>query len=278
MTTKIIAKEVSILSYNTWQLPLIAFTAKKPRHRSVAIAEYFRKNARDIVLLQEVFTKKAYSEISQAFDEIGYHGTKRQKSSLMKKKLFNSGLAIFSKYPIVETKFQSYRNCQGEDCLSNKGMLAVLLEIEPGEYIYVVNTHLQAGDNRKRVFKREKQIDQLEEFLNSDFFVKDIPIILGGDFNTNKGEDDYHYLISRLEVEEMQLTGPLTFSHDSTLNDNLLGKKKKDKKLLDYILIMNNKNYNYLNSFRIIRPKGSYLNYKDVDLSDHFAVEAIVNI
>ena len=54
------ARELSLMSYNTWLLPSILMSSHMPHQRAIAIANYLKENPKDIIALQEIFTKKDF--------------------------------------------------------------------------------------------------------------------------------------------------------------------------------------------------------------------------
>ena len=104
-------------------------------------------------------------------------------------KFADSGLAVFSSYPVLWVKRLSYGDaCAGWDCMANKGALAVALSL-PGvaQPLVVVDTHLNAeraahsGQHRSFAAYR-RQLDLLSRFVGG--IAPDAgAIVLTGDFN-----------------------------------------------------------------------------------------------
>lgn len=104
--------------------------------------------------------------------------------------MVGSGLAILSRYPILETRSKPFgrRRCAGLDCLSNKGVLYARVAIPgvPGA-INLFNTHLNS-QRSSRVSPRHHarahrlQVDELSAVI-SVVGDQNVPTILGGDFN-----------------------------------------------------------------------------------------------
>ncbi|RZM37626.1 MAG: endonuclease/exonuclease/phosphatase [Sphingomonas sp.] len=103
----------------------------------------------------------------------------------------DSGLAIFSDYPILAVRRIVYPVCAGYDCLANKGAVAALIAV-PGiaTPIIVVDTHLNsngasgAGSPRASYAYR-RQLDLLANFVAS-LEARDRPILVAGDFNVGQ--------------------------------------------------------------------------------------------
>jgi endonuclease/exonuclease/phosphatase family metal-dependent hydrolase len=100
----------------------------------------------------------------------------------------DSGLAIFSDYPIVAVRRVAYPVCAGFDCLANKGVLAVSIAV-PGSAVpvVVVDTHLNSnsasGVSKDRaLYAFERQIDILGRFV-ADQAAPGSPVMIAGDFN-----------------------------------------------------------------------------------------------
>ena len=104
-------------------------------------------------------------------------------------KYADSGLAIFSDYPIRWTRrmaFPAYA-CAGLDCLANKGVLVVALDV-PGAArpVIVVDTHLNSrsasfASNARSLYAYRRQVDALGEFVGK--LPERGDMLLAGDFN-----------------------------------------------------------------------------------------------
>jgi endonuclease/exonuclease/phosphatase family metal-dependent hydrolase len=110
--------------------------------------------------------------------------------------LTGSGLAIASRYPILETQTRAYgkKACAGFDCLANKGIMLARLRIPgvPGD-IDIYNTHMNAARASKAPQSRnlaahERQALQASEFIETTHDDA-TPVILGGDFNMRHSEE-----------------------------------------------------------------------------------------
>jgi endonuclease/exonuclease/phosphatase family metal-dependent hydrolase len=110
----------------------------------------------------------------------------------------DSGLAIFSDYPIVAVRRIAYPVCAGYDCLANKGAVAATIAL-PGAAtpIIVVTTHLNSnsasGVSKDRaLYAFERQIDILARFV-ADQAQSGSPVMIAGDFNVghNAARRDY---------------------------------------------------------------------------------------
>ncbi len=163
--------------------------------------------APDVVMVQEMFSKTAVDAVKS----VGYPNMVSGPSRIQRKSwpgadrmpkpykwkkgelgihLVGSGLSILSRYPIIETRSEPFgkRRCAGLDCLGNKGVLYARMAI-PGvpSTINLFNTHLNSQASSKVSPRRHArahrlQVEELGAFI-ATVGDRDIPTILGGDFN-----------------------------------------------------------------------------------------------
>lgn len=128
-------------------------------------------------------------------------------------KLLGGGLAIASRYPIVESALDAYgrRACAGFDCLSNKGVMLARIAI-PGvpAPIDIYNTHMNSRGASKVSAARDGEAHARQALAASEFIARTqdltAPLIFGGDFNMRHSEDrwaefsEYHPLTLVHEV------------------------------------------------------------------------------
>lgn len=117
----------------------------------------------------------------------------------------DSGLAIFSDYPIVAVEQLAFPRfaCAGYDCLANKGVLAVALRV-PGVAapLVVLDTHLNArtasgvADARSLAAYR-RQVDLLRAAV-ARWEAAGLPVVVAGDFNVGNDPARGAYLAAAL--------------------------------------------------------------------------------
>jgi endonuclease/exonuclease/phosphatase family metal-dependent hydrolase len=193
---------LKVMSWNVFLRPGILSDGQMDRVSD--IGGYLIRHGGDVIVLQEVFHKRARKRLLQKLDGCyDYH------TSIGPRSFFgvSSGVMIFSKHPIIEEKFVSYSKSKGADGLAKKG--AVLATIRIGKQdVHIVGTHLQAGASSaaKRVQK-----SQLTELANAVNFIEDSSIVIfAGDFNITPDEKLFAYLSSSLEVELPDLSPPFS--------------------------------------------------------------------
>ena len=105
-------------------------------------------------------------------------------------KRLDSGLVIFSDYPITAVRRIVYPVCAGYDCLANKGALAATILGPGGRLVTVLNTHLNSGRasgvaKPRRYYAYGRQIAQIAAFTAA-IEVTGVPLLLAGDFNVGR--------------------------------------------------------------------------------------------
>lgn len=201
---------LDVMSFNIEGLGWPARKGRAPslkRIASIIAAMQARGEGPDVILLQEAFSPAAIRAVQDmGFPNIAWgprrtqrkamaRGTRMSKPFLFKKgevsfHLVGSGLAILSRYPIIQTQSEPFgrRRCAGFDCLSNKGMIHARIAM-PGvpEAIDLFDTHLNSQRASGVVPARHREAHRIQVGQLADFIVRyadpTIPAVLGGDFN-----------------------------------------------------------------------------------------------
>jgi endonuclease/exonuclease/phosphatase family metal-dependent hydrolase len=138
------------------------------------------------------------SRADRAFAEAGsyWKGEKEGKRA-------DSGLAIFSDYPITAVRRVAYGTCAGFDCLSNKGAMAALVTV-PGlaAPVTFVNTHLNSNhasfaSDERAIYAYRRQIDMFGAFV-ANVAPAGSQLLIAGDFNVGITAARRAYFSSRL--------------------------------------------------------------------------------
>jgi endonuclease/exonuclease/phosphatase family metal-dependent hydrolase len=206
----------SVLTYNLEGLGWPARTGRAGELKAIGerlAAMHDAGTAPDVVLFQEMFSSAAkravaasgYPAIAPGPRRTTRSGIGAEKRIPGKKKpqkgeigirLLGGGLAIASRYPIVDGAVDSYgrRACAGFDCLANKGIMLARIAI-PGVPvpIDIYNTHMNS-----RGASGVKEARNLEaharQAVAASAFIADTeaaahPLVLGGDFNMRHSEE-----------------------------------------------------------------------------------------
>ncbi|CAE7687159.1 fcsB, partial [Symbiodinium necroappetens] len=122
---------------------------------------------------------------------LGYHAVIGPKPSVMdllrRGKWTDSGLVIFSRLPIAETRSIRFESGAALDAGACKGAMWARVELASGRYLDVFNCHLQASHTGAdgEVFDRirRSQLKELREFI--ELAGTEHPYVLTGDFNVD---------------------------------------------------------------------------------------------
>ena len=147
-----------------------------------AIAQVINEQHPDLVALQEVdvFTNRS-GPFNQA-EELG-------KQTGMKAYFFRAidhdggqyGVAILSKFPVIETNLYSLPQAEGSPA-EPRVLGTALIQISSQESILFATTHLDA---RRDSTDRLLQIKAIDDHLRN----ADVPVVLAGDFNAATGSE-----------------------------------------------------------------------------------------
>jgi endonuclease/exonuclease/phosphatase family metal-dependent hydrolase len=255
--------------------------------RAKIIAEQLKKSPYDVVVFQELFYRRSRRIITKKLQsEFPAQTNVLNKKSIALKT--NGGVMIFSRHPIKEIKEIRFKDCSGPDRLSRKGAMLAVIEVK-GKPIHVIGTHLQAFGMQETMYS---QYQQLYDELLKPNEQKGIPQFICGDFNTIKELPKnlpanlpknfeqriarYETMLQKLQASDGELEGEHQFTMDRPNND-LCEKRKEFRLLLDYFLFRP-----MTSNLFIVKRKVQIIRYPwrngNKDLSDHFALEAVVNI
>lgn len=204
---------LDVLTYN---IEGLAWPARSGRSKELRrIGETLRQlrksgDAPDVVVFQEMFSRSAVKGVIKAdYPALAAGPSRKQRSAFKAEvslpgrakvekgeiglRLMSSGLAIASRYPIVEKRSAPFsrRSCAGFDCLANKGVLFARIAM-PGVPVPVdiFNTHMNAQKAsgvapERHLASHNAQAVELTRFLDSTWDRRN-PVIFGGDFNMRR--------------------------------------------------------------------------------------------
>lgn len=214
----------SVLTYNIEGLGWPARGGRAPSLRKIGahLADLRAQGrAPDVVMFQEMFSSSAKKAVLAAgYPSIvsgpgrvtspygpamgklpGRSGIKRGEVGL---RLTGGGLAIASRYPIVNSTVRAYgrRSCAGIDCLANKGILMARIAIPGVPFpIDLYNTHMNSRGASRAPARRNLAAHDRQAFEASDFINEThddaIPLIFGGDFNMRDSQARWDNFTSR---------------------------------------------------------------------------------
>lgn len=138
---------LKVMTYNIWALPAIA---SHIADRFYILPEYVK--GYDALLLQEVF---------------------------------DGGVVIVSRYPIVNEAQFVYPDCSGTDCFADKGVNYAEV-IKNGRAYHLFATHTASFDTDTARDYRQRQFRQIRDLAASLKIPSNETVVYGGDFNVNK--------------------------------------------------------------------------------------------
>lgn len=267
----IVQDEVRILSWNVKFLPRIIPQKhnQNPLKRARIIPAHIINDSIDIVVLQEAFDPVARRIIHQQLKDI--YPYKAGPANNRHPFKLNSGVLMYSKYPLKEVGSIRYKECEKEDCLAQKGVLLVEADIN-GKTIQVLGTHMEAGGTASH------KIGQYHEMaaLAQQHEKPGVPQFFCGDFNTAQTDTFlYPILINTLKAENGPLYSALQYTADKLENDMNYDAKRQQprnkRKVIDFIFYKPN-GYEPRAMKRYVRQYKERWSTHYQDLSDHNAV------
>jgi endonuclease/exonuclease/phosphatase family metal-dependent hydrolase len=162
-----------VLLWNVWLLPP-PLSDRIVRARARKISPLL--NGYDLVILNEAFTFK-----QTLLSQIDYpHTILLKRKSLFD--IFDSGVMILSKWPVVQTEMEHYRTRERWDRLASKGVIFVRVQLPGGRQVDVYGTHMQAGYSIAEQQSRDAQTRQLVAFILRHSG-EERRVVLAGDLN-----------------------------------------------------------------------------------------------
>jgi endonuclease/exonuclease/phosphatase family metal-dependent hydrolase len=199
-------------------------------------------------------------------------------------KLYDGGVIILSRFPIVMQSEFVFPECNGADCYADKGV--AYAEIVKGANSYhVFAAHTASFDSDEARENRLKQLQQIRNLADSLDIPANQKVIFGGDLNVDKlaFPGDYSQMLDILQVHAPVYSGYTKATFDPDINDNAtdLASGSRKPQYLDYILQA--KQAGQVSDDAMINTNEVFVLRSDVedlwqvwDLSDHFPVRSTI--
>ena len=143
------------------------------------------------------------------------------------------------------------------------------IKLPNGQLVQIVNTHLQAINNRGAI--RMKQLAQIHSLLLRHSR-HDIPQFLIGDLNIDDNEPEFQMGLELMGMDYTQLSGPILYTGGIS---NPCFKNGSSKEWIDHMWY---NNYQGINATSMhVRPMMFNHRGQSCPLSDHYAVESTFN-
>ena len=228
ISTNLSSEEIKILVYNTHGLPS-AFAGDDPEERFPLIGE--KTKGYQLSLLQEDFAHHELLLKNLNKESVAVRGNDNNKS--LCPFCSGSGLTMISnleKEWQLEVNSEAFNSCSGwlgglNDCFASKGFQLARVQTPSEKYVFILNTHLDAG---RSTSDRKARAEQLNQILTK---VKQVTseeaLIVAGDLNLRWNDPQDSHLLE-------------AFKEDLGLIDSFEGVKfEKTRPVLDYILYRN---------------------------------------
>ena len=250
---------LKIMTWNVFMRPSILNDGQLDRIDSTAA--FLKASDADIIVLQELFHRRARKRLIKSLEATYPYYTSRGPKSE-----FNvaSGVAILSKYPIESETHVPFKRATGSDRLARKGVIKAKVKTNKGE-LFVLGTHLQAGEGNKRKGVRKRQLETLAEV--SESLPEDANVLIAGDFNIDASSEVFEEAMTLLDTDFKQPEGDECFT--SNFDDQELFATDGKPKWIDFVFLRRNRGSKLL-SAKIETPR--YLSKGKLKrLSDHSA-------
>ncbi|MDE1231618.1 sphingomyelin phosphodiesterase [Vibrio aestuarianus] len=265
------ANAFKVMTYNVWALPVVASHISD---RFSVIPEYVK--GYDALMLQEVFASGRDAFLRDLAKEYPYQTKMLNKPGV---NIYDGGVTIVSRYPIVNQGQYAFPDCSGTDCFADKGINYAEI-IKNGKAYHLFATHTAAFDTDTARHYRQRQFKQMRSFAQSLAILPSDTVIYGGDFNVNKRKfaDDYQSMLTNLSVTEPSYAGYTESTFDPRIND-FAGKPSSgdgNVEYLDYVVVSKEfaqPSEQNLNTVLVPRTTDKRL-WQHYNLSDHFPVKA----
>ncbi len=268
------SQELKIMAWNIFMVPPMIFKSCQTE-RAFLIADYIKIQNPDILVLEETFMKSTRSIISDSLKMIYPFQSSITKPGFFKT---NSGVWIFSKFPIQKQAFITYKNKTSSDVFAKKGATFIQLEIL-NKKIQIIGTHTQSLN--KNVTKRFKQFNQLKKKMLDIYMDDSIPQFIIGDLNSNYYDTtEYNAMIQTLETLPVSFTGE-KYSWNGLQNDLANKFSEHSLETLDYILLRKQHvSKAEIISTEILKPTKDtcFCKYKFQNLSDHHPIISTIKL
>jgi sphingomyelin phosphodiesterase len=276
--------DLRVLTHNLQMLPTPIGRIDLGRAALIGQASYWK--GYDVAVLEELFDSLASpvvlrnmsSEYPYQTPIIGASSTGwDQTLGTPHPTVTNGGVAIVSRYPIVEKAQDIYPAGCGADALAAKGFAYARVS-RNGHIVHVIGTHLQADDPtciltfRFPALIRASQLQAIATFIAGKNIPSSEPVVITGDLNISEGSAEYTSMLSTLRAAAPTTFSGAPFSMDGTTNSMAGG---GDRSTIDYVLFERNHLRPTSWTNEVLTPKSPPWDWAGTtyhDYSDHYPV------
>ena len=224
------ADSLRVMAHNVYMLDEVLLDwAQTERAFMIAEAPYMQNW--DVVLLQELFDNSAGDALLSALATAYPHQTTVMGRSVsgwdstegadLNTFFEDGGIAIVSKWPILEkVQYVQAPGC-GADSFSAKGFVYVKIDKDGAPY-HLISTHAQSQDsgcaNGEPESVRATQFQVIRDWITAKNIPAEEMVIIGGDFNVIKGTTEYDSLWANLGATPPDTFVGVDYTWDPTSN------------------------------------------------------------
>jgi phospholipase C len=253
--------QITLMSYNVMLVPSILVFERDQITRAHLLTKAKFLHSSDILCLQEVFQTKPSEILLDSLSEtypystpiLGNEDDKDEWNEIWNNQIGDSslkfvsgGVTILSKWPIIYAIQYFYKHsCSAHKFVRTGFVYAKILYGKNKNSIHVFGTHLQPSDYRGCYLYgenkiREKQMYELNNFIQLRNISQNELVFIIGDFNINKYNiKQYETMLEILNVHQQYLySSSILCSWDSSFN--AMTNSKHDNQLLDYVFLHKN--------------------------------------
>lgn len=262
------------MAWNIFMVPPMVFKSCQTDRASL-IAAYVKNQNPDVLVLEETFMKSVRAIINDSLKKSYPYQSAVTKGGFLKA---NSGVWIFSKYPIEKQAFITYKNKTSSDIFAKKGATLIQIKVE-NKKIQIIGTHTQSLNKNANI--RLKQFKQLKTQMLDNHFTDSVPQFIIGDLNSNFYDSaEYNNMIETLETLPVTFIGE-KYSWNGLENDLAYKFSEHTLETLDYILLRKSTSNNaQIISTEILKARNEtcYCKHKFWCLSDHYPIISVINL
>lgn len=267
------AQDISVLTWNTFLIPP-PFNSTKQDERADLMATRLKALDRDVIFFQEAFLDlKRKLIIKELAPTYPYVAVPNKGQGLFQ--FVSSGLFIVSKYPMKVLDQVVFEDCSGNDCFASKSAILVEITLSNDKKIQMIDTHLQGWD---AVDVRKKQLMQIKAMMKANAQIG-IAQVLVGDLNIDgKINSEYAESLALMDMTSSPLEGQLNSSNGfSTVGCFETPGGISEGEWLDHMWLNPNGTDTKIYSKKVVPITGP-LGLQECPLSDHYAVEALIEV
>jgi sphingomyelin phosphodiesterase len=280
-----------LLTFNVFFLPkILAPYGQQARAEMIAKAGFMK--GQDLIILNELFEAEPSATLLNSLKgeypfqtpilAAPFTQWDASLGAFRPLALGNGGVAVVSRWPILEKVQYIYADSCGSDGFSRKGFVYVKV-MKNGRAYHTIGTHAQSEADDCKVKTpasvRAHQFDEIRQFLTERNIPADEVVFIGGDLNVIKDTPEYQDLLQRLEVLEPNSYAGHNTSWDP-IGNGLAYVQYQDfdhAEYLDYIFVSARHarpSYWHNQALDIPSPRWNEGNFYYQEYSDHYPVTA----